>query len=66
MRKVILIFPDIVSLTDFILTQKVSKVIVDSSQKLLKGTITESNLSIACKQYGAKIREAIVVKHLSN
>ena len=65
MRKVILIFPDIISLTDFVLTQKVSKVIIDSSQKMLKGTITESSLGIACKQFGAKVREAIVVKHAS-
>jgi hypothetical protein len=62
MRKVILIFPDVTSLTEFILTQKVSKIIIDSSQKMLRGTITEANLNIACKQYGAKIRESIVVK----
>jgi hypothetical protein len=66
MRKVILIFPNVISLTEFVLTQKVSRIIIDSSQKMLKGTITESNLSIACKEYGAKIRESIVVKHVSN
>ena len=66
MRKVILIFPDVISLTDFVLTHKVSKIIIDSSQKMLKGTISESHLTIACKEYRAKIRESIVVKHLSN
>ena len=66
MRKVILVFPDVISLTDFILTHKVSKIIIDSSQKMLKGTISESHLGIACKQYGARVRESIVVKHFSN
>ena len=66
MRKVILIFPDVISLTEYVLTHKVSKIIIDSSQKMLKGTISENHLSIACKQYGAKVRESIVVKHFSN
>jgi hypothetical protein len=66
MRKVILVFPDVISLTEFVLTQRVSKTIIDSSQKTLKGTITESNLRIACKEYGARILESIVVKHFSS
>jgi hypothetical protein len=66
MRKVVLIFPDVISITDFILTYKVSKIIVDSSQKLLKGTISEAHLAIACKQFGARIKESIVVKHFGN
>jgi hypothetical protein len=66
MRKVVLIFPDVISITDFILTHKVSKIIVDSSQKMLKGTISEAHLAIACKQFGARIKESIVVRHFSN
>lgn len=62
MRKVVLVFPDVISLTEYILTHKVSKIIIDSSQKMLKGTISENHLSIACKQYGAKVKESIAAK----
>ena len=62
MRKVILIFPDVMSLTEFILTQKVSKVITDSAQKMLRGTISDKQLSIACKEFGAKVKESIAIK----
>jgi hypothetical protein len=62
MRKVILVFPDVTSLCEFIMTNRVSKVLIDSSEKMLKGTLSEKHLSIACKQYGAKIRESILIK----
>jgi len=62
MRKVILLFPDIVSMAEFILTHKVSRVIIDSSEKMLRGTISDKHLDIACRQYGAKIKESILVK----
>lgn len=62
MRKVILVFPDINSIAEFLLTNKVSKTIVDSSQKTLKGVISDKALDTAVKQYGAKIKESIAVK----
>ena len=62
MRKVILVFPDVISLTEFLLANKVSKTIIDSSQKMLKGVVSDKVLTVAVKQYGAKIRESIAVK----
>ena len=63
MRKVILFFPDVTSISEFILTHKVSRVIINSTEKMLKGTISEQHLHIACKQYGAKIKESVMVKN---
>ena len=63
MRKVILLFPDITSLSEFILTYKVSRVIISTTDKMLRGTISEQHLHIACKQYGAKVKESVMVKN---
>jgi hypothetical protein len=62
MRKVILLFPDVTSIAEFLLTHKVSKTIVDSSQKTLKGIISDKVLDAAVKKYGAKVKESIAVK----
>lgn len=66
MRKVILIFPDVTSIAEFLLANKVSKTIIDSSQKTLKGMVSDKVLDIAVKQYGAKIKESIAVKTFGN
>jgi len=62
MRKVILIFPDVITLTEFLLTHSVSKTIIDSAQKKLKGIMSDKVLSIAVKQYGAKVKESITIR----
>lgn len=62
MRKVILVFPDITSIAEFLLTNKVSKTIIDSSQKTLKGIMSDKVLNVAVKQYGARIKESIAIK----
>jgi hypothetical protein len=62
MRKVILVFPDVISLSEFVLANKVSKTIIDSSQKTLKGMMSDKVLAVAVKQFGAKIKESIAVK----
>lgn len=62
MRKVILVFPNVTGLAEFLLSHKVSKTIIDSSQKTLKGIMNEKVLSVAVKQYGAKIKESIAIK----
>jgi len=65
MRKVLLIFPDVTSLADFVLTHRLSKVITDSAAKTLQGTIHENYVEIACRQFGAKIKESVAVKHFT-
>lgn len=66
MRKVILVFPDVTSMTEFLLTNKVSKTIIESSQKTLKGVMSDKVLDVALKQYGAKIKESIAIKTFGN
>jgi hypothetical protein len=66
MRKVILVFPNVTNIAEFLLTNKVSKTIIDSSQKTLKGMMSDQVLDIAVKQYGAKVKESIAVKSFAN
>jgi hypothetical protein len=66
MRKVILVFPDVTSMTEFLLTNKVSKTIIESSQKTLKGVMSDKVLDVALKQYSAKIKESIAIKTFGN
>jgi len=63
MRKVILVFPDVISMAEFLLMNKVSKAITDSGKKELKAIMTDKVVAIACKEYGAKIKELIIVTH---
>jgi len=62
MRKVILVFPDVTSLAEFVLTNKVSKTIIDSSQKTLKGIMSDQVMDVAIKQFRAKIKESIAIR----
>jgi hypothetical protein len=61
MRKVILLFPDLASIAEFLLTHKVSKSQVDSTQKTLSGIMAEKDVVIACEQYGARVKSVIVI-----
>jgi len=62
MRKVTLLFPDVSSITEFLLSYKVSKALVNSSQKTLTAVMPEKYLSLAVKQYGAKVKESVPIK----
>ena len=63
MRKVILIFPTVVSMTEFLLLNQVSKALINTKDKELKGIVTDKVLDIACKQFSAKIKESISIKN---
>lgn len=60
MRKVILVFPDVTTMSEFLLMNKVSRAI--TAEKELRGIVTDKVLAIACKQYGAKIKESVQIK----
>jgi hypothetical protein len=62
MRKVTLQFPDVSSITEFVLSYKVSKAIVNTSEKMLTATMHEKHVSVAVKQYRAKIKRSSPVK----
>lgn len=49
-------------MAEFLLTNKVSKTIIESPQKTLKGMMSDKVLDVAVKQYGAKIKESIAIK----
>jgi hypothetical protein len=66
MRKVTLIFPDVSSITEFVLSYKVSKALVNTSEKTLKAIMAEKHLGIAIKQFGAKVKESIPIKSQKN
>jgi hypothetical protein len=61
MRKVTLIFPDVVSIAEFLQHYKVAKSLVDSTEKSLKGIMLEADVIVACKQYGAKVKDVTVL-----
>jgi hypothetical protein len=62
MRKVTLLFPDVSSITEFVLSYKVSKAIVKTSEKMLTATMPEKHLCVAVKQFRAKIKGSSPVK----
>jgi hypothetical protein len=53
-------------MSEFLLTNKVSKTIIESSQKTLKGVMSDKVLDVALKQYGAKIKESIAIRTFGN
>jgi hypothetical protein len=63
MRKVILIFPDVMTMTEFLLMNKVSKAITYSAEKELRAIMSSKVLKIACTEYGAKIKESIAIRN---
>lgn len=56
MYRVILIFGDVNDLADFVLSEEMSGVEVNSFECTLTGILTKEQVDIACKNYGAYIR----------
>jgi hypothetical protein len=59
MKEVVLTFPDIVSLTDFVLVHKVSHAEVDTNNRRLTATLSEKEIITANTEYGAVSRKTI-------
>jgi hypothetical protein len=53
MKKVILMFPDIVRLKQFLLIHKLPKAVVDSNNYSVTASLAEGEVQIACREYRA-------------
>lgn len=57
MKKVVLVFPNTQLMTEFILTQKIPNTEGNTRDKTLKGLMTDGQIEIACRQYGAALKQ---------
>lgn len=55
MSKVMLVFPDTISLTEFMLKHKVAKADVNSGHKSLTACLSKDQLATALKEYRATL-----------
>lgn len=55
MNKVILVFPNTSSLSDFIFQHRISGVEVSTCDRSLSGQVTDEQMLIACTQYQAQL-----------
>ena len=58
MKKVVLIFPDNISMAEFILSQKPSKVETNSIERSIVAVLTDKQIEVACKTYGASLKRS--------
>ena len=61
MRKVSLTFPNVTSMADFILTQRLSHIETDCRQLTIKGLLSSEHIIIAKKKFKAKFTESVKV-----
>jgi len=60
MRKVLLLFPDVSFMTEFIIANKISHAEVNSNERSLITFLGEEDIVKACTEYGALIMASIV------
>ncbi|MDQ3279372.1 MAG: hypothetical protein M3Q06_13670 [Bacteroidota bacterium] len=58
MKKTVLLFPDTISLADFVLTHQIRGAEVHSCEQTLEAALPEKLLTIAIKEYGARHQKA--------
>jgi hypothetical protein len=56
MRKVTLIFPHTGAMADFLITHKIARAEVNSSQRSVAVTLNEDLIVVACSRYNAEIK----------
>lgn len=59
MKRVVLIFPDHLSIADFILTQKPQKAEVNSNEQTVTATLTVTDIEVAKQVYQAILKAEI-------
>jgi hypothetical protein len=62
MRQVCLFFPDVESISSFLLNCKISNVETNSLEQSVKGTMTDAEIALACNQYNAMEFDPLVLK----
>ena len=58
MKKVVLLFPDNISMAEFILSEKPSKVETNSIERSIDAVLTDKQIEIACKRHGASLKRS--------
>lgn len=58
MKKVVLLFPDNISMAEFILAQKPTKVETNSIERSITAVLTDRQIEIACKSHGASLKRS--------
>jgi hypothetical protein len=56
MKQVVLIFPDHLSIADYVLSQKVRNAEVNSDEQTVTATLTEMDIKVATETYGAILK----------
>lgn len=62
MKKAVLIFPSTISMAEFIMAQRITKAESNSIEKCLTAVMTDKQIEIARKQFGAKLKASSVVR----
>ena len=61
MKKAVLIFPEVTSMAEFILSHKISRAQSNSVDLTLTAVMTEQQIATARKQYKARVKSSITV-----
>jgi len=61
MKKAVLIFPEVTSMAEFILSQRISRAQSNSNDLTLTGVMTEQQIATARKQFKAKVKSSTTV-----
>jgi hypothetical protein len=59
MKEVVLIFPDVQSMADFIVAEKISKAEADSFEQTVIGVVSDDQIEIAKQVYGAMLKTVL-------
>jgi len=59
MKEVVLIFPDVQSMADFIIAEKISKAEADSFEQTVIGAVSEDQIEVAKQVYGAMLKTVL-------
>lgn len=61
MRNVVLIFPDSLSLSDFLLAYQPSNCVVESRELTLSAILSDACINMACAEYGASLKTMVTL-----
>jgi len=59
MKEVVLIFPDVQSMADFIIGEKISRAEADSFEQTVVAAVTDEQIEIAKEAYGAMLKAVL-------
>ena len=54
-KKIVLVFPNTISIAEFVLLYKVNNIQINSLDKTIKGVIPPNLVKIACQQFKAQL-----------